>query len=170
MQLYGKTFFNQRNWVLENFDRLDLTHEELLCVLFIDFFNEFNLECNIHTLAAKLKKEDYELDEMLERLIHKNYLSIQFMNQKMVYSLEGLFITTDKAQPVDQTLLKSMFDVFESEFKRPLSQKETQQLSQWISIYPNNVIIHGLKQASVNDSLSFAYIDRIIVNTVNGIK
>ena len=56
-----------------------------------------------------------------------------------------------------------MFDLFESEFGRPLSQTELQRMSDWLENYDQKLIGYALREAVTYDRKSFDYIDRILV-------
>lgn len=167
MNLYNQTFFNRRNWILENLQNLNLTLQEGLMVLVIDYFNEFNKMINIQSLSEKMKLDGKETDEILNSLIQKGYLSIEVAERKMKYSLEGLFIHKENSEPCDTNEYKKLFDLYEKEFSRPLSVKEQQMLSEWITTYEFKLIEYALREAIIHNTLNFNYIDRILVNWKN---
>ena len=55
-----------------------------------------------------------------------------------------------------------LYDVFESEFARPLNQTEMQMLSDWIKCFDSKLILYALKEASMYRSLNMNYISRIL--------
>ena len=59
---------------------------------------------------------------------------------------------------------RSLFDTFESEFGRPLSEREMEKLNEWVKSTHKKLIIYALRQASLDEKLSFPYIDKIISN------
>ena len=56
----------------------------------------------------------------------------------------------------------SLFELFENEFKRPLTQIELQRLSDWSREYDQQLIVYSLREASINNAYSFNYIDKIL--------
>lgn len=56
----------------------------------------------------------------------------------------------------------TLFELFETEFKRPLSQMELQRLSDWSREYDQQLIIYALREASISQAFSFNYIDKIL--------
>lgn len=58
---------------------------------------------------------------------------------------------------------QSLFDVYESEFARPLSQIELQRMSDWMSQYDQKLILYALREAVLYDKRSFDYIERILM-------
>lgn len=162
MNLFGQPFFNRRNWILENLEELDLTLEESLVVLLIDYFNEFNRSVDIMSLAKKLNMDGAHVDQILNQLMLKGYLKMEAVNRRMVYQLEGLYLHTENAKPCDTNSYRSLFELYEQEFKRPLSQKESESISEWISLYDLKLIEYALREAIIYDKMSFAYIDTIL--------
>lgn len=62
---------------------------------------------------------------------------------------------------------ESLFDVFEMEFGRPLSQMELQRMSDWIENYDQKLIQYALREAIMFDKKSFDYIERILIEWKN---
>lgn len=60
------------------------------------------------------------------------------------------------------TTNEELFELFETEFKRPISQVELMRLSDWSREYDQQLIIYALREASINNAFSFNYIDRIL--------
>lgn len=56
----------------------------------------------------------------------------------------------------------TLFELFETEFKRPLTQVELMRLSDWSREYDQQLIIYALREASINKASSFNYIDKIL--------
>ncbi len=50
----------------------------------------------------------------------------------------------------NQELPPDLFEIFETEFKRPLSQYELQRLSDWYHEYDQQLITYALREASIN--------------------
>lgn len=56
----------------------------------------------------------------------------------------------------------SLFDTFETEFKRPLSQREFMMIGQWKESHEEQLILYALREATVYEKFSFDYIDKIL--------
>ena len=164
MNLFRQPFFNRRNWILENLEELDLTLEEAMVVLFIDYFNEFNRNVDIASLSKKLHMDGNHIDAILSKLLNIGYLKVEAIKRKMVYQVDGLYIHTNDAKPCDTNVYHNLFDMFETEFKRPLSQKESEMLSEWIATYELKLIEYALREAIIYDKIAFPYIDTILRN------
>lgn len=70
----------------------------------------------------------------------------------------------EKTSEVNDFYTTPLFDIFESEFARPLSQKEVCMISQWASEYEDKLIRYALREALVYDKRDINYIDRILWN------
>ena len=57
-----------------------------------------------------------------------------------------------------------LFDLFETEFGRPLSQNEMKKISEWNHMYDKQMIIYALRTASAYQKMNLAYIDKILCN------
>ncbi len=55
-----------------------------------------------------------------------------------------------------------IFELFETEFKKPLSQSQMVRISEWLRIYDKDSIIDALREASINEKLSLSYIEKIL--------
>lgn len=62
----------------------------------------------------------------------------------------------------DLTMNEELFELFETEFKRPISQVELMRLSDWSREYDQQLIVYALREASINNAFSFNYIDKIL--------
>lgn len=164
MKLCNEPFFNRRNWILEHLEDLELTLEQAFCVFCIDYFNEFRYVVDVPSLANKMKMDDGKVDLMLNDLMEKGYLQIDFVDRRIYYNIDGVFKLKEDAKPCDSNEYQTLFALYESEFARPLSQKESEMLSEWISTYELKLIEYALREAVIYDKKSFAYINRILIN------
>lgn len=164
MKLINATFFNRRNWIMEHMEQLDLTPEELLLVLCIDYMNEFQQLIDVNSVSKKMKLDGSIVDNMFNELINKGYLKMEIGNRNMIYNIDQLFMQKENAQPCHQNELKNLFTMYEKEFKRPLSQRESETLSEWIENYDLKLIEYALREAIIYNSLNFAYINKILLN------
>ena len=129
---WNERFINRRDWILDHLKDLSLTIEETMVVLMIDFMNEHQIPITHGILADKLKKDSDEIDDILSHLSAKGYLALQFQNGKILFNIDGVFAdNSEKSLAFDQ----SLFDLFESEFGRPLSQMELQRMADWLKDY-----------------------------------
>ncbi len=157
-KLYQENYFSRRNWIMENLASLDLSAIQAVTVLMIDYKNEFRLPVSIETLAQSTGYREGEIDRTIAELCQKGYLSIKSTARKIVFDLSGLF--EDKPSNPD----KDIFETFETEFRRPLSQKDMTMLAGWTKKYDEVTVLKGLREAVKYGKLSFEYIDRILVS------
>lgn len=158
-QWWNEYFVNRRDYILDHFEDLTLTCEECMAILLIDFMNQHNIPVSHGILAAKMKMEATQIDNLLANLSAKGYLSITYRDKKVVFMIDGIFENPqNKTMDFDQ----SLFDVFEREFARPLSQLELQRMSEWMGKYDQRLILYALREALLYDKRSFDYIERIL--------
>lgn len=56
----------------------------------------------------------------------------------------------------------SLFELFEDEFKRPLTQVEMQRLFDWQKEHGEQLVMYALREAILNNAYHFNYIDKIL--------
>lgn len=56
----------------------------------------------------------------------------------------------------------SLFETFEDEFKRPLTQVEMQRLVDWQKEHGEQLVMYALREAILNNAYHFNYIDKIL--------
>ena len=157
---YEYKYVNHRDWIRDHLEMLGLTAQETVLVLLIDFFNQNNVEITIELLSRKTGMSVDETDKAVSVLCAKRYLEIRASSRKVTFSLNGLF-ETDTAK-YQRVLDSPLFETFESEFGRPLSQQEMQKISDWNRTIDRKLIIYALRQASIYQKLSLAYIEGIL--------
>ncbi len=160
MKWYEQNFVNHRDWVLDNLDLLGLDAKETVIVLLIDFFNEHHSEISMDMLAKRSGMTEDELNEVLSVLMAKKYLSIKAASKAICFNIDGLFNTdTSKDAAVMDS---SLYDVFETEFGRPLNPVEMEKISEWNRTMDKKMILLALKEAYIYQKMSFPYIDKIL--------
>lgn len=157
---YEKKYINRFFWIMEEFESLTLSAEEGMLVLLIEYFNEAKIPVNYATLAEKMKMDIEKIDEMLSLLTEKGYLKISMNNRAIEFNLDGIFEKKEEQMNFNG----SLFETFESEFARPLTQIELQRLSDWITTYELKLITYALREAVIYNKKSFEYIERILVD------
>lgn len=158
-QWYEKKYFNKMYWIFEEMENLNLTHIEMCFILYIQYCNETNTIINFETLTKKMKMNEEQIDELLDTLHQKGYLEIQVNSKGFEINIDGLFRLEDELH-----FESNIFDLFESEFKRPLSSLELQRISDWLNRYDETTITYALRDASLRHKLHFDYINRILEN------
>ena len=157
---YKEKFINRRNWIFDHLDELSVSAEETLVLLLIDFMNEYQISVSHQVLAKKLKKSDDEIDDILSRLSAKGFLNLELRDGRIIFEIDGIF-EGEQEKPI--AMDTSLFDQYETEFGRPLSQMEMQRLAEWTNTYHQKMIIYALREALTYDKKSFDYIERILI-------
>lgn len=156
MKYYQERYFNRRNWILDNIQRLNLNTNEAVVILMIDFLNEFQQKIDLDSLSKKCNLSTKTIDETIASLNNKGFINIS--TKKGVYfDIDNIFETTNNM--IEEN---NLFDKFETEFHRVLSRRETDLLAEWIRIYDYDKIIAALREAVINDKLYFKYIEAIL--------
>ncbi|MGX8851951.1 DnaD domain-containing protein [Amedibacillus sp. YH-ame10] len=157
---WKEKWVDRRSWVLDHLEELSLNSNEVMCVLLIDFMNEHKIAIRHGILAQKLKVDGDSIDEILTQLSAKGYLQIEYQNGHIHFDIDGIFEDDSKKS---SSFDYSLFDLFETEFGRTLSQIEVQRLADWLNAYDQKMIGYALREALTYDHKSFDYIERILV-------
>jgi len=159
---YQENYVSRRDWILENINRLNLSPLEALVLLEIDFNNGTRTTNTMELLATQLNADASDIDDAISSLCRQGYLEIVTRNRRVVFDISGVF--EDHAQ-IDLT--RDLFDTFESEFGRTLSQKETVQLAEMQKEYDKNLVLKALREAVIQNKFNMNYIERILSNWKN---
>ena len=158
-QWYEKKYFNRMYWIFEEMENLNLNHTHLCLILLVQYLNETHSVISFDVLRNKLNKSEEEIDDLLDQLHQKGYLQIDVTPKGFDISIDGLFQMENELH-----FESNIFDLFESEFKRPLSSRELQRISEWLHLYDETSITFALRDASMRNILNFDYINRILEN------
>ncbi|MBQ6221432.1 MAG: DnaD domain protein [Solobacterium sp.] len=160
MKWYEQNYVNHRDWILDNVEELGLNSQELVLVLLIDFYNEHHMEISMEILSKKCHLEMDELDRIISVLCARKYLDIKASSKRIRFVLDGLFEANTAR---DRSVMDiSLFELFEQEFGRTLSQKEMQKISDWNREYERKQIVDALREASTYQKLNLSYIEAIL--------
>ncbi|MBR2668603.1 MAG: DnaD domain protein [Solobacterium sp.] len=160
MKWYEQNYVNHRDWILDNVEELGLNSQELILVLLIDFYNEHHMEISMEILSKKCHLEMDELDRIISVLCARKYLDIKASSKRIRFVLDGLFEANTAR---DRSVMDvSLFELFEQEFGRTLSQKEMQKISDWNREYDRKQIIDALREASTYQKLNLSYVEAIL--------
>lgn len=156
---WKERWFDRRSWIYDHLEDLALSSEEVMVILLIDFMNEHRIAIRHAILAQKLKVNSDEIDDIMSKLSAKGYLQIEYQNGHIHFDIDGVFEDeTKKTSAFDL----SMFELFEIEFARTLSQLEVQRLADWLNEYDQKLISYALREALTYDKKSFDYVERIL--------
>lgn len=156
-----KSYFNRRNWILDHFETLNLSMDEGLLLLMIDYFNEQNMVISHNSLSLKMNMDMEHIDLLLNSLTDKGYLDYEFENGSMKFVIDGVF---EKKEVKNDAFNSNLFELFESEFSRPLSQVETQSISDLLQSYDKDMIILALREAMLYDVKQVKYVESVLLS------
>lgn len=157
---YEEKYINRRDWILDHLESLGLSTEETMVVLLIDFLMENRVSISIELLQQKTGLSSEQIESVISTLCAKKYLEIKANAKGVRFILNGLFETNIAR---DENILDaSLINVFESEFKRPLTNMEMEKISEWNRTIDKRMILYALREASAYQHLKFPYIDKIL--------
>lgn len=159
---YQEPFFDRSSWIYENLMHLNLSAEEALVVLMINYLNEKHLKITNDILCKRTGLSFEHLDRVIGLLCSKKYLDIKATSKTVSFQLDGLF--ESEMSKREASVTPTLYDAFETEFGRPLNQTEMQFLSDWMKEFDSKLILYALKEASMYRSLNMNYIARILEN------
>lgn len=160
-KIYNEKYFNRRNYILEHLTDYHLSSQEAIIILLIDFNNEFK---QINTSESITKMSGIDLDTVnnaIVELCKKGYMEIITKRGVTNFSINPLF---EKKQSNNSICPDDIFELFTSEFGRPLNQNETIKLGEWLRKYTFEQLVDALKNASIYKKYSFTYIEKILAN------
>lgn len=157
---WTKPYINRRDWILENLGVLNLSAHQVVILLLIDYMNTNNLPIDPKILADRSGFDEKKVDEVMQKLAAQNILMIKPSANQFHFSIDNLFEEGLRYEYVDENI----FEVFESELARPLSQQELERLNSWLGMYSQDEIISALRTAIVYKKVSFPYMNSILVN------
>ena len=160
MKWYEQRYVSHRDWILDQLEVLGLSEKEVIIVLLIDFLNEHQQEISLDLLHRKTGWSTAEVDQVISVLCARKDMEIRASSQGVRVLLDGLF-ETDTAR--DQRILDTpLFDVFETEFGRPLTQKEMQKISDWNRTADRRMILYALREASGYQKKNIGYVESVL--------
>ena len=161
MKWYEEHYVNRRDWVLDHLEYLALTPAELEIVMLIDFSSQCQLPISMDSLSSKSGLTMDEVNDAVSSLVARRYLTIRASGGNVAFRLDGLF-STDTAKEKN-VLDASLFETFESEFRRTHSQQEMEKISEWSRTYDKKLILEALRQASMYQKLNLPYVEKILI-------
>ncbi len=158
---WNERYFNKRIWLLDNLQNLHLTLEEAMLLIVVDYHNEFQLDLSLNILSAKCNVAVDKLDNLINNLRTKGYLDIKVVNKKIKFIIDGIF-DENKVTSYDKS---SLYDLFENELGKILSQGDLRRINEWLSMYKEDEIINALREAVIYKKKNLNYIHNILVNS-----
>lgn len=156
---YQENYFSRRNWILENISNLNLTAAQALVLLMIDYKNEFRMPITIESLSESTGIKSAQIDKLITDLCKESYLKVNSNSKRITFDISGVFEEKQNSE-----LSRDLFSLFENEFNRPLSQKESERIAGWLKTYDSQTVTKALREAIKYNKPNIDYIDRILSN------
>ena len=164
-KLYKETYFNRRNWILANFDKLNITNDELVLILLIDYCKEFRIRISYEYFMDKLHLDSKQVDEIIASLVSKKYLKISPNSKGISFDIDNVFEFDADVYEIAEH--NDIYDILSEVFARPLSGLELQKASDLIEKYGTNKFTDALRIAEAYRKLNMNYISSILKNNEN---
>ena len=161
---YKESYFNRKNWILENFEKLKLNNDELVLVLLIELCKESKKQITYDYLTSKLNKSVKDVDKIIASLVGKNYLNLSTNAKGLVLDIDNLFeFDPEKYEIVQNT---NIYDILGDLFGRPLTPNELQKVNDLLNEYNEKQLMQAIRIAEANRKLKLSYIEGVLRNGV----
>ncbi|CCI85576.1 DnaD domain protein [Lactobacillus pasteurii] len=183
-------FSTLQNSLIAYYSKLNISDAEFVLIVQLEaFFQKGDNFPSNEKIAANTNMSVSEIAGLIQRLIEKNYLTIEQItdNQGRIgncYSLAGLYdrleeyltnnvvIKADNKQEIkpadniDNSPINLLLRKFEIEFGRYLSPIEREEIAAWIEAdhYSPDIIELALRESVLSQVYSLKYVDRILLN------
>lgn len=168
-------YINWKELLLSNYRNLNLKEEEVLIVFMIDYYLSQNeTVITPELLSLKMTYDQQTIDKYLSNLFNKGLVTLEDDEEgKLKTSLNGLkyilisdFLKVQNKPKNDEEIKKeeNIFEIFESQFGRPLSFVELETMKKWFEEkYEEDKILLALKEAVACKKKNIRYIDKILL-------
>ncbi len=146
MNIIDKPYIDKKDYLLYNLKDYDLTYAETIACLLILLYEENNLNLTYEDIALRLKIDESDVDGILQGLVQKEYLLLNYDNGSMKFVIDGLF---EKKEEVKDNDYNDLLRLCEEVFNRALNVTEMTILNDLMCEYPKEKIIWALREAEV---------------------
>ena len=161
--------FVVKNFLIKVATELKISLNETLLLIY--FLNQEEPTLNIQNITNNIYLTEEEIMEAFTRLMGINLISVEVIKMRdgtrsEIISLDNIFkhVTSEITKNHQESQKENLFDVFESEFARPLSPMEFELINDWlIQGIDESLIIAALKEATYNGAKSLRYITKILL-------
>lgn len=159
---YKESYFNRKNWILENFDKLNINNDELVLIMLIELCKESKKQITYDYLMTKLNKSIKDIDKIIASLVEKHYLTLSTNTKGLVFDIDNIFEFDPEKYEVTEN--KDLYDTLGDLFGRPLTPNELQKLNDLLNEYKENDVLEAIRIAEANRKLKLNYIEGILRN------
>lgn len=170
-----------RRELLDHYSELGLDEQDLIILIKLIYASETsNKQPSIELLQKGSNMQPREVTAIIQNLIQRELLELnvnkdeegrftEYMNLDPFYEKLSQLLkkeTIDTNVQSDKEKFKTLFQMIEQTFARPLSPYEIETLNQWIDVdqHDIDIIQAALDEANSQNKLSFKYMDRILLN------
>ena len=159
---YKESYFNRKNWILENFDKLNITNDELVLILLIELCKESRKSVTYEYLMQKLSKNQKEVDKIIASLVNKRYLNINVNSKGLVFDIDNIFEFDTETYEISENT--NLYDTLGDLFGRPLTPNELTKLNDLLNEYSEKQVIEAIRVSEANRKLKLSYIEGVLRN------
>ena len=105
---WNKPYVNRRDWILENLGVLDLTTDQIVVLLMIDYLNVNNIAIDPKVLSDRTNIAMDKIDSILHNLVRQNILQIKAEKDRIEFDIGNLFEEGLRYEYVDENILRCL--------------------------------------------------------------
>ena len=159
---YKESYFDRKNWILENFDKLGINSDETLLILLIELCKVNRKAVTYDYLCQKLNADPKQIDKIIASLVAKHYLKLSTNSKGLIFDVDSIFEFDPERYEIAEN--KDLYDMVADVFGKPLSPSELQKMNELIDEYSQKAFIEALRIAEAKRKLKMAYIEGILRN------
>ncbi|MBQ9425387.1 MAG: DnaD domain protein [Erysipelotrichaceae bacterium] len=159
---YKESYFDVGKWILENFDKLNLSSDETILILLIDLCKSSKKTITYDYLTQKLHKSSKEIDKLIASLVSKQYLKLSTNAKGLVFDIDSIFEFDPEKYEISEN--KDLYDTVSEVFGKPLSSTELQKMNDLIEKYGQKNFIEALRVSEAKRITKMSYIEGILRN------
>ena len=159
---YKESYFDRKNWILENFDKLNLNADETVLLLLVELCRQSKKTITYEYLTEKLHKSMKEIDHVIAGLVNRHYLKLSTNTRGLVFDIEGIFEFDPEKYEI--SVNHDIYELVSDVFGKPLSPTEMQKMNDLIEAYGQDSFLQALRIAEANRKLKMAYIEGVLRN------
>lgn len=159
---YKESYFNRKNWLLENFDKLNLSSDELVLILLIELCKESKKVITYEYLTNKMHKSSKDIDNIIASLVSKHYLKLNTNSKGLVFDIDEIFEFDPEKYEISDN--KNLYDTLGDLFGKPLTPSELQKVNDLINEYGEANFKYAVRVAEAQRKLKLPYIEGVLRN------
>ena len=88
---YQESYFDRKNWLLENFDKLNLSSDETILIMLVELCRSSRKYVTYDYLMKKLGKSAKQIDSIVASLVNKHYLKISSNSKGLIFDFDEIY-------------------------------------------------------------------------------